>query len=245
MSERGATRTKTEDTSRVFFAVILAIDIVMFCAIAGLEFRAFRLAALTEGDPALEIEIERPEAADRQALWRTASVAARMLYSDGKEAYRKCALCHSIDDPAPNYGPHLGCIARSQIADIEKNSNVGYRFSAALRRHASEHRQWTFMGLRAFVEDPDSIPGARMPFPGLKHDPVVLRDVMHYLYWRCDRLPAFEDLSVLHVDAAGACSARSLEAVFGPNPQSPEASARAFVADPTAHLLPTLDARCE
>ena len=126
-------RTKTEDTSRVFFAVILAIDIVMFCAIAGLEFRAFRLAALTEADPALEIEIERPEAVEQEALWRTASMTARMLYSDGKEAYRKCALCHSIDDPAPNYGPHLGCIARSAIADIEKNSNAGYRFSAALR----------------------------------------------------------------------------------------------------------------
>jgi nitrite reductase (NO-forming) len=80
----------------------------------------------------------------------------------GRLVFRKCQTCHSLE-PAKNLlGPSLaGIIGR------KAGSEAGYNYSPAMTQAGIV---WDAKTLDAYLADPKTIPGNKMPFPGLKTD---------------------------------------------------------------------------
>ena len=91
----------------------------------------------------------------------------------GRQAYRKCLSCHSLEAGRNMIGPTLaGIIGRKAGAE------PGFNYSPAMKQ---ANITWTPQTLAAYLTDPQkSMPGNRMPFPGLKsaHE---RNDVVAYL----------------------------------------------------------------
>ena len=60
---REGAREGRSDVNRVFFAVIFAVNVILFVGIGLLEYRAYRIARLSGHEAGLEIEVSRPTAA--------------------------------------------------------------------------------------------------------------------------------------------------------------------------------------
>ena len=91
----------------------------------------------------------------------------------GRQVFRKCQVCHSLEPGKTLVGPSLaGAIGR------KAGSLPGYDYSPAMRQ---ANIVWDAKSLDAYVADPQKVvPGNKMPFPGLKtqHDRA---DVISYL----------------------------------------------------------------
>lgn len=236
-----------------FFWAILALNILFFLAITSLEFRAFRIASLTrDAIPAVFVQLDAAEDSSAPASPQLIALAlnvARDTYTSGQTDFAKCALCHSLEDASPNYGPNLTCVTNRGIADAEGLPNPDYRFSISLRQEALLKRNWTFLHLRKFITSPRAFaPGTRMPFRGLAGDDPALRNVVQYLYWRC---PSDRNLDSLRLVRAtdGTCeetAARTYlekalteaEASPGTAADASKAVIRSFKDDASLYLLP-------
>ena len=108
------------DVNRVFFRTLLALNIAFFLAICVFEYRAFKIASLRGFEVGLEVDFDRPDSPAQLEHWQTAIRLARDDYIEGREAFRKCALCHGLgDSDAKNFGPNLTCVVNRSIADAE------------------------------------------------------------------------------------------------------------------------------
>ncbi len=95
-----------------------------------------------------------------------AATAATTVTGDaaaGRLVFRKCQACHSIEPGKNLLGPSLaGIIGRK--AGTEQN----YNYSPAMK---SADIVWSEKTLDRYLEDPaKTVPGNKMPFPGLKTD---------------------------------------------------------------------------
>jgi nitrite reductase (NO-forming) len=83
----------------------------------------------------------------------------------GRQVFRKCQACHSMEPGKTLVGPSLaGIVGRKAGAD----SN--YNYSPAIKQ---SNLTWDTKTLDAYLNDPQkTVPGNKMPFPGLKteHD---------------------------------------------------------------------------
>ena len=79
----------------------------------------------------------------------------------GRQVFRKCQVCHSLEPGKTLIGPSLaGVIGR------KAGSLPGYDYSPAMRQ---ANIVWDAKSLDAYVADPQKVvPGNKMPFPGLK-----------------------------------------------------------------------------
>lgn len=79
----------------------------------------------------------------------------------GRQVYRKCQACHSLEPGKVGVGPNLaGVIGRTA------GSIPGYNYSTAMRKSGLT---WDAATLDAYLQHPqETIPGNKMPFPGLK-----------------------------------------------------------------------------
>ena len=79
----------------------------------------------------------------------------------GRQVFRKCQACHSLEPGKNILGPSLaGIIGR------KAGSEAGYNYSPALKQ---ADIVWDAGSLDAYLADPArTVPGNRMPFPGLK-----------------------------------------------------------------------------
>lgn len=79
----------------------------------------------------------------------------------GRQVFRKCQACHSLEPGKNILGPSLaGIIGR------KAGSEAGYSYSPALKQ---ADIVWDARSLDAYLADPArTVPGNRMPFPGLK-----------------------------------------------------------------------------
>lgn len=260
MTREGQTEAQWEEDferrTHHFFWAILALNILFFLAIASLEFRAFRIASLTRNAvPISYVQLDEADAgsapASRELMALTLNVA-REAYTRGEADFAKCALCHSLEDASPNYGPNLTCVTNRSIADADGLPNADYRFSVSLRREALLKRSWTFTHLRDFIASPRTFaPGTRMPFRGLANDDKALRNIVQYLYWRCPSDRTIDSLRLLTVTAES-CeeeparryleSALAKESATPGDAGDPDAAAQnvvaAFRQDPRLYLLP-------
>lgn len=226
-----------------FFAVIAALNAIMFVAIAVMEFRAFSLARLNPPRIAADVAV----VSDKDEELRAAATGlARRMFADGRVAYGKCALCHAIEEVEPNFGPHLACVDQRRIADNEHSPNADYRFSLALKRLSADEETWTLPLLTRFAANPESVrPDTRMPFPGLTADhggedapTKTLRDVVQYLAWHCVGIADLTAVRVARLDNAGDCKARDPDALREIAELTPEALYSAFAEDPELYFWP-------
>ena len=82
----------------------------------------------------------------------------------GKKVFKKCAVCHTVDEGGKNkVGPNLWNIVNRPIATHE-----GFNYSDAM---AAEEGAWDFERLSQFVADPKgTVPGTKMAFKGVSKD---------------------------------------------------------------------------
>jgi nitrite reductase (NO-forming) len=81
----------------------------------------------------------------------------------GRQVFKKCQACHSLEPGKTILGPSLaGIVGRKSAAD------ASFNYSPALKQAALT---WDAATLDAYLTDPQKVvPGNRMPFPGLKTD---------------------------------------------------------------------------
>jgi nitrite reductase (NO-forming) len=91
----------------------------------------------------------------------------------GREVYRKCQACHSLEPGKNLLGPSLaGTVGKKAAAD------ASYPYSAALKNSGLT---WDLATLDRYLLDPQkTVPGNKMPFPGLKTEN-ERKDVIAYL----------------------------------------------------------------
>jgi nitrite reductase (NO-forming) len=81
----------------------------------------------------------------------------------GRQVFKKCQACHSLEPGKTILGPSLaGIIGRKSASD------TNFNYSPAMKQAGLT---WDLATLDAYLADPAKvIPGNRMPFPGLKTD---------------------------------------------------------------------------
>jgi nitrite reductase (NO-forming) len=95
-----------------------------------------------------------------------AVAAAAGLQGDagaGRQVFKKCQACHSLEQGKTILGPSLaGIVGRKSASD------ANFNYSPAMKQAALT---WDPSTLDAYLADPAKlVPGNRMPFPGLKTD---------------------------------------------------------------------------
>jgi nitrite reductase (NO-forming) len=105
---------------------------------------------------------------------RTAQLSATSANAEqGRQVYRKCQACHSLEAGRNTLGPSLAGIVGKKAAGV-----ANYPYSEALR---ASDLTWDIATLDRYLLDPQSaVPGNKMPFPGLKTEN-ERRDVIAYL----------------------------------------------------------------
>jgi nitrite reductase (NO-forming) len=91
----------------------------------------------------------------------------------GRQVFRKCQACHSIEPGKNMIGPSLG-----GLIGRKAGTAPGYSYSPAMQQASLV---WDASTLDAYLNDPQKVvPGNKMPFPGLKteHD---RKDVIAFL----------------------------------------------------------------
>src|SRR5215467_2248329 len=132
----------------------------------------------------------------------------------GRVVFRKCQACHSLEPGKNLLGPSLaGIIGR------KAGSEAGYNYSSAMTQSGIV---WDAKTLDAYLADPKTIPGNKMPFPGLKtdHD---RKDVVAFLAsvgGSTQTSPAAPTLAQQTPPAAPSVSAQQTPAPTGQAPQS-------------------------
>jgi nitrite reductase (NO-forming) len=91
----------------------------------------------------------------------------------GRQVYRKCQACHSLDPGKNLVGPSL-----REIIGRKAGAEQGFNYSPAMK---SANITWDVKTLDDYLADPQKvIPGNRMPFPGLESQ-TDRKDVIAFL----------------------------------------------------------------
>ena len=81
----------------------------------------------------------------------------------GRQVFRKCQACHSLEPGKNVLGPSLAGVIGRKAGSVE-----GYNYSPAMKQ---ANLVWDQKTLDGYLADPGkTIPGNKMPFPGLKTD---------------------------------------------------------------------------
>ena len=81
--------------------------------------------------------------------------------ASGRQVFKKCQVCHSLDPGRDILGPSL-----AGIVGRKSGSEPGYTYSPAMKQ---SNLIWDAKTLDAYLTDPQKVvPGNKMPFPGLK-----------------------------------------------------------------------------
>lgn len=79
----------------------------------------------------------------------------------GKKVFKKCAICHSLEEGKKKVGPSLHGMFGRPAGSLE-----GFRFSNAMKKSGIV---WDEETVAAYLKDPRGyIPKNKMAFPGLK-----------------------------------------------------------------------------
>jgi nitrite reductase (NO-forming) len=91
----------------------------------------------------------------------------------GRQVYRKCQVCHSLEPGKNGLGPSLAGIVGKKAASVPN-----YAYSEALR---ASNLTWDAATLDRYLQDPQKlVPGNKMPFPGMRTEN-ERRDVIAYV----------------------------------------------------------------
>ncbi len=102
-------------------------------------------------------------AAKPAAAAKVASTAVEGDVAHGRQVFKKCQACHSMQPGKNLLGPSLAGIVGTKAGEV-----ANYSFSNAMKQSGIT---WTPEKLDAYLQDPQKVvPGNKMPFPGLKTD---------------------------------------------------------------------------
>lgn len=147
-----------------------------------------------------------------------AKVAATAVEGDvahGRQVFKKCQACHSMQPGKNLLGPSLAGIIGTKAGEV-----ANYSFSTAMKQSGIT---WTPEKLDAYLADPQKVvPGNKMPFPGLKTDS-DRTDVIAFLASSAEAAPA----AAAAAPAAPAANA----AAHAPAPQAASRPVTAYLSD--------------
>ncbi len=151
-----------------------------------------------------------------------AKVAATTVEGDvahGRQVFKKCQACHSMQPGKNLLGPSLAGIVGTKAGEVPN-----YSFSNAMKQSGIT---WTPEKLDAYLQDPQKVvPGNKMPFPGLKTDS-DRTDVIAFLAASSEAAPA---AAATPAPAAPAASAPA-PAAQAPAPQAAARPVAAYLSD--------------
>lgn len=102
-------------------------------------------------------------AAKPAAAAKVATTAVEGDVVHGRQVFKKCQACHSMQPGKNLLGPSLAGIVGTKAGEV-----ANYSFSTAMKQSGIT---WTPEKLDAYLADPQKVvPGNKMPFPGLKTD---------------------------------------------------------------------------
>jgi len=102
-------------------------------------------------------------AAPKAAVAAAAPAGIEGDVTHGRQVFKKCQACHSMEPGKNLLGPSLAGIVGTKAAEVPN-----YTFSNAMKQSGIT---WTPEKLDAYLLDPQKVvPGNKMPFPGLKTD---------------------------------------------------------------------------
>lgn len=116
--------------------------------------------------PPAQTQAQAPASPKTPAAAAPAATTAAGVEGDvahGRQVYKKCQACHSLEPGKNLLGPSLAGIVGTRAAEVPN-----YTFSTAMKQSGIT---WTPEKLDAYLADPQKVvPGNKMPFPGLKTD---------------------------------------------------------------------------
>jgi len=128
-----------------------------------------------------------PAPAAGAAASRGAAVAVKVAevegdVAHGRQVFKKCQACHSMQPGKNMLGPSLAGIVGSKAGEV-----ANYSFSPAMKQSGIT---WTAEKLDAYLLEPQKVvPGNKMPFPGLKTND-ERTDVIAFLASSANAAPA-------------------------------------------------------
>ncbi|MGN6312041.1 MAG: copper-containing nitrite reductase [Xanthobacteraceae bacterium] len=151
-----------------------------------------------------------------------AKVAATAVEGDvahGRQVFKKCQACHSMQPGKNLLGPSLAGIIGTKAGEV-----ANYSFSTAMKQSGIT---WTPEKLDAYLQDPQKVvPGNKMPFPGLKTDS-DRTDVIAFLASSAEVAPAAAPAQAASVANAAAPA----PAAHAPAPQAASRPVTAYLSD--------------
>jgi nitrite reductase (NO-forming) len=111
--------------------------------------------------PAMHNHAQMPPATGQAVAAAASQPADAGEVAEGRQVFRKCQACHSLQPGKNGVGPSL-----ANIVGEKAGAAPGYNFSPAMK---ASNLTWNAETLDAYLSDPQKVvPGNKMPFPGLK-----------------------------------------------------------------------------
>src|SRR5262245_9083496 len=165
----------------------IAISVIIFAGVMLLPYPVDtypvpQAGAVTQRIPPVKAPVQEKQPAPEHRHIQVAQLPVQVAQApaatsgdveQGRQVYRKCQVCHSLEAGKNGLGPSLAGIFGKKAAAVPN-----YTYSEALR---ASNLTWDASTLDRYLLDPQKlVPGNKMPFPGMRTEN-ERRDVIAYL----------------------------------------------------------------